>query len=362
MNRRDEGSIYRHPDGKRWITRLQYINSEGKRTSKKRTSKSYDLAKVELKKLRQEIELELSDRKRYSQLDAFYRDKYVHEAKFVDGKKLSGFRQSVDTVKMYMDRALEFFKERGDPFLDEIRYSDLEAYKEHIAGMKTQHDRQRSISDINHHLKRVRRLFKKGIEKGWMTVDPFTMGDPLIIESHEAERTRVLSPAEEAKLLEACEKWRKHLRPIIIFAIETGLRRGEIMTLKWSSIDLGRRQLRVESLNSKTLRSRLVPLSGRACEVLTELWRNSRQSKFDLVFGNSDFKKGFNTACDEADLKDVHFHDLRHTAITRWLERGISPAIAMKASGHSQMKTFMRYVNQNADSIMEFAMKLDRAA
>ena len=64
----------------------------------------------------------------------------------------------------------------------------------------------------------------------------------------------------------------------------------------------------------------------------------------------------------EIDGLEIHFiHDLRHTAITRMLEKGISPPLVMKISGHSQQKTFLRYVNQTESSIYDIAMKLDRA-
>lgn len=359
--RRDEGSLIRHADGKRWIARLRYTKADGSAGEKKRICDSHEKAKAKLKDLRSEIARELSDRKTFRDLDQFFRREYVHSARFVGGKKISGFRQSIDTVENYLDAALEFF---GDRWLDEITFADLREYKKLIASRKTQHGKVRSVSDTNHFLKRLRRLFAVGVEQGWLDKNPFNRGSRLIIESHESERTRILSPDEESKLLEQCgpKSWREHLRPIIIFAIETALRRGEIMTLRWSAVDLARRQLRVESQNSKTLKSRLVPLSARACSVLAELWQNSKRRQAALVFGESDFRKAFAHACSDAKLADVHFHDLRHTAITRWLEKGISPAIAMKASGHSQMRTFLRYVNQSSDSVLEFAMKLDKAA
>ena len=359
MNRRDEGSIFKYKDGKRWVARIQYTNAAGVRTAKQKAVATYDKAKAALKDLRRDIEREFSDRKRFVDLDSFYRREYVHAAKFVGGKKISGFRQSVDTVEKYMDAAKEYF---GDTYLDEITFEDLRRFKQSIADKPTRHGRQRSVSDTNHHLKRLRRLFAVAVEQGWLEKNPFNRGSRLIIEAFETERTRVLTAEEEKKLLAACNRWRKHLAPIVIVAIETGLRRGELMSLRWSSVDLGRRQLRVDSLNSKTLKSRIVPLSSRAIATLAELRRNARGRISDLVFGNSDFKKAFIGACEEAKLSDLHFHDLRHTAITRWLEKGISPALAMKASGHSQMRTFLRYVNQSSDSVMEFAAKLDRAA
>ncbi|MDI1241221.1 MAG: site-specific integrase [bacterium] len=359
--RRDDGSLCKHPDGKRWIARQQYVNAAGKRTAKKKTVVSHEAAKSALEDLRDEIARELSDRRTFRELDSFFRTEFVHEARFVGGKKVSGFRQSIDTVEHYLDAALNFF---GDRWIDEITFADLQRFKKSIEDKPTQHGKVRSVSDTNHFLKRLRRLFAVAIEQGWLEKNPFNRGSNLIIESFETERTRTLSPPEEMKLLDQCgpRSWRSHLRPIIIVAIETALRRGEIMSLRWSSVDLDRRQIRVESQNSKTLKSRLVPLSARAVETLAELRRKSPRWKNKPVFGESDFKKGFNNACIDAKIADVHFHDLRHTAITRWLEKGISPAIAMKASGHSQMKTFLRYVNQSSESVYDFAMRLDRAA
>ena len=167
---------------------------------------------------------------------------------------------------------------------------------------------------------------------------------------------------EEKKLLANCTGQRKHLVPIIVFAIETGLRRGEINSLEWSSVDLGRRMVKVESLNAKTLKSRLVPLSARAADALKQVWQNSTRKQSTRVFGGIDFKRGFNSACNDAGLDDLHFHDLRHTAITRMLEAGISPPLVMKISGHTQQKTFLRYVNQSEASIFDIAMRLDQAA
>jgi integrase len=361
MKKRDEGSIFRHPDGKRWITRLQYVTKEGKRTSKKKTSKTYELAKDALTGLRDEIARELSDRKTFRDLDKFFRDKYVHPAKFVGGQKVSGFRQKLVAVEHYMDAALDYF---GDQPIDEISFSDLQLYKESLESKPVKRkgeDTRRSVSDVNHFLKRLRRIFNVAVEQDWLEKNPFNRGSKLIQVSLEVERTKILTQDEEKRLLEACTGKGKHLRPIIIFAIETALRRGELQKLQWFDVDLNRRQLRVSSENSKTLKSRLVPLSARAIEILNEVKKSSPPGQSALVFNTGDFKRSFATACDKAKIDDLHFHDLRHTAITRWLEKGISPALAMKASGHSQMKTFLRYVNQSSDSVFDFALKLDRA-
>lgn len=373
MSRSLEGSVFRTPDGKRWFARLRYTDAAGAHKEKKRTVRTHAQAVAKITELKREAESDKAVRKTYAQLDRFFREQYVHTAKIVGGKKVSGFRQDLRIVRRYLDSALMVF---GSMYLDEITYEHLRQYRDMLharpdqrfkstvktAGASRRVPRARSVSDVNQNLRRLRRVFNVAIEQGWLAINPFKRGRPLIIESFEVERTRTLSVAEETRLVSACKLFRKHLIPIIIFAIETGLRLGEMKKLRWSDVNLAGRSIRVAGESSKTLRWRLAPMSERTAKVLAEQWQNSRRRQSDLVFGASDFKRAFNSACRAAKLSDVHFHDLRHTAITRWLEKGISVPLAMKAAGHSQMKTFLRYVNQSETSVFEFSQKLDRAA
>jgi integrase len=359
MKRSIEGSIYQSKDKKTWFARLRYTDNNGQRREKKRACATYALAKERLNNLKAEVESEKTDRKTFRQLDEFYRGKYVHKARFVGDRKLSGFRQNLDSVNYYLDAALNFF---GDRFIDEIGFGDLQKFKEEIVNKPTIHNRQRSVSDTNQYLKRLRRVLNVAVEQGWLNVNPFNRGKGLINHSFEVERTRVLSYKEEERLLDQCTGKRKHLKGVIIFAIETGCRKSELLKLRWSSVNLNGRFIRIESQNSKTLRSRMVPISTRLMQVLNELWRNSPRRPGALVFSNGDFKHAFINACEKAKLDDVVFHDLRHTAITRMLEKGINSPIVMKVSGHTQQKTFLRYVNQSESSVFELAQLLDRAA
>ena len=118
--RRDEGSIL--PHGKHWFARLRYTDANGVAKEKKRVCVTHAKAKEMIKTLRSEVASEAADRKTYRELDTFFREQYVHSAKFVGGKEISGFRQDIATVKHYLDRALEFFADRR---LDPITYADL---------------------------------------------------------------------------------------------------------------------------------------------------------------------------------------------------------------------------------------------
>ena len=255
--------------------------------------------------------------------------------------------------------ALQHF---GDRDLESITYSDLQEYKAKIVALPSKHGRQRSMASINHFLKCLRRLFNVAIEQQWLAANPFRKGAPLIRVSLEESRTRILSLAEERRLIKACSGYRAHLRPIVIFAIETGCRKNEILTVKWKDVNIDRRFIKIESQNTKTLKGRFVPISARLADELDQLKQTSLPEPNSKVFHITDFKKAFLGACKAAEVFDIKFHDLRHTAITRMLEKNISPPLVMKISGHSQSRTFMRYVNQSENSITEIAYRLDRAA
>lgn len=375
--RRDEGSILPElRDGRRtgrWYARLRYTGPDGRHREKKRTCRSHAMARAAVGELRREIEAEAAaaalppeHRVTYRELDRFYRDGYVHAARFVGTQKTSGFRQPIATVTLYMDRALAHF---GDRPLREITYADLRAYKllvestPTVDGRGRPTTRPRSVADTNNHLKRIRRMFNVAVEQGWLDVNPFRKGSPLIVPAFETERTRTISPAEESRLIAACgNSHRRHLVPLIVFAVETACRRGEALTLRWRSVDLAARVINIEALNSKTLQRRMVPVSDRLRRVLVELRANKLRPDSLVFEGYGDPKRAFRGACVAAGLADLRFHDLRHTAITRMLMAGIPPPLVMKISGHSQMKTFLRYVNQSEASLAEIADILDRAA
>lgn len=312
MKKSVEGSIYKTPDGKRWYARVQY-SVGGERRQKKRTCLTQSQAKAMIAELKNEVELLLNPTEKewtYRELDAIFRKEYLHEAKIVGGVKISGYRQKLNDIENYLNSGLSFF---GDLKLNTITLKHIIEYKNEIQNRKTRKGNPRSASGINHHLRIVRRLLNVAVEKDMMTRNPFT-GKRGIFISNETERIRILGHDEEIKLLNACEDpHRHHLKHILVVAVETALRSGELKKLKWSDVNFEQKTIRVISKNSKTLRERLVPVSDRAAIALRELRRNN---PFASVV-NVDTKRSFNTAKRIANISDLRFHDLRHTAITR---------------------------------------------
>ena len=160
-------------------------------------------------------------------------------------------------------------------------------------------------------------------------------------------RTRRLKEGEEEALLSACDRGRTPLmRPLIVLAIETAMRRGELLELRWEHVDL---KICVAHLAlTKNGDSRDVPLSRRAVETLREL--SAIGPKSERVFpvtGNS-VRLAFEHLRVRAGMSDLHFHDLRHEAISRLFELGLNIAEVSAISGHREMKMLQRYVHLRA--------------
>lgn len=113
-------------------------------------------------------------------------------------------------------------------------------------------------------------------------------------------------------------RYRSHLRPILICALDTGMRRGEILSLRWSDVDFEERLLTIRAFNTKTMKERQVSLTTRLALELERLWDASPRVRDQLVFGfTNNVKNSFRSVRTEAGLPDIRFHDLRHYAESR---------------------------------------------
>jgi len=161
------------------------------------------------------------------------------------------------------------------------------------------------------------------------------------------ERTRRLYEGEEEKLIKACRSYgNPWLAPMVIIAIETAMRRGEILGLRWENIDLKRHIARL--LETKNGRSRSVPLSPRAVETLKALPRALSGQVFDTT--DNAIKLAFIRVCKKADIQDLRFHDLRHEATSRLAD--LYPMLELsEITGHRTLQMLKRYYQANPDKL-----------
>ena len=143
-------------------------------------------------------------------------------------------------------------------------------------------------------------------------------------------------------------------RPVVLFAIETGMRRGEILSLCWENVHLGKRYAHLPG--TKNGDSRDVPLSALALDLLRDLPRNisSDQVVFPLHF--EALKSAWGRACCRVGISDLRFHDLRHEATSRFFEKGLNVMEVAAITGHKDLRMLQRYTHLRAEDL---ALKLD---
>lgn len=169
-------------------------------------------------------------------------------------------------------------------------------------------------------------------------------------------RKRRLEPGEEEVLLSACaESGSKYLAPLVILAIETGMRLGELASITWRNVDLQKRTVYLADTKNGSARS--VPLSTRAVRVLEEMPLSitgrvfaPKVGSMKIAFRNALHKARDGSACGSF-LVSLRFHDLRHEAVSRLLEMGLNPLEVGMVSGHKTLAMLQRYANLRVASI-----------
>jgi integrase len=165
-------------------------------------------------------------------------------------------------------------------------------------------------------------------------------------------RDRRLEPGEEEQLLSSSGE----LKRLIILALETGMRRGEILNIKKSHIDFTRQTLLIPL--TKTDTPRTIPLSSKAIAVLREQLRGSQKvipiEETPLFSYTARGLSGaFLRLCRKHRLDNLHFHDLRHEATSRFFEKGLNPVEVATITGHKDTRMLMRYTYLRAEDLVK---------
>jgi hypothetical protein len=163
-------------------------------------------------------------------------------------------------------------------------------------------------------------------------------------------RTRKLSDEEKSKLLTALEpRGRQNIwtKPVVVLALETAMRRGELLGLRWEYIDLARQTALLPDTKNGTPRT--VPLSTAAVELLRSLPRNISGDVFPIKYFTLD--AAFKRAVRRAGLEDFHFHDLRHTAITAMAVKLPNLIELSAVTGHKSLAMLKRYYHPDVEML-----------
>ena len=357
MRRRNGSVFYRRGS---WWGRVTFVDPiTGKRRDLQRKART----RAEACDIRDRLLYEIDDTggrsiafelATFAELADWYERTYLIEPQYVDQRRVVGLR-SWKTQRGWLSNLRCHFDQKR---IRAITYQDLRTFKAERLRTLSRRRSQRSIASVHRELTLLRRIFNVAVREGWMLRNPFHAGDPLISVADERQRERILTIDEERRLLECCDAdRRRHLLPIIICALDTGMRSGELFKLRWRDIDFEKKLITIQAFNTKTMRERRVAMTAR---ILRAMMTMARGDGSDLVFGITDtVKKAWGSVRKAAGLEDVRFHDLRHTAATRLVRGGLPLAEVGRILGHTQPQTTYRYVNADESSAHRAATILD---
>jgi len=320
------------------------------------------------------------ERERLSTLRTFLVQRYEPWAQ----AHLKSAKQQLDRIKSdfapWMDRPLAGLT----PFL-------IENWR------REQVKRGKKAVTANRDVQRLRGLVSKAVERKVIESHPFGGVKPLRVDKRG--RVRYLSADEERRLRDALinretslreardrfNVWRErrdykalppragefvdHVRPLTLLALNTGLRRGELLTLAWGDVDFAVKQLTVRGHLAKSGQTRNVPLNAEAMKVLAA-WREVRppSERSDCVFGHRDgepmtrIDNAWDTVKELARLPDFRFHDCRHHFASRLVMAGVPLNTVRDLLGHSSIEMTMKYAYLAPETLAQAVEKISASA
>jgi integrase len=187
------------------------------------------------------------------------------------------------------------------------------------------------------------------------------------------ERDRVLSVEEFRRVYGTAEAW---LKPILLVAYHTGMRKGEIRSLRWDQVDLKHSLVRLKSADTKTDEGRTIPLNQSLTIALKsstrylgcpwvfvnpahlDAWKAS-PGQVDPRYYATSITHAFARACKRAGVKNATFHDLRHTFVTNARRAGVDYFRIMAITGHRTMSVFKRYNTVDEADLRQAMLQMD---
>jgi integrase len=254
------------------------------------------------------------------------------------------------TPKAY-DREEGIVKKHLSPFfnrpLSSIRKLDIQRYVTDRAGEASAYSVQKELTVLKH-------LFSLAVE--WEII-PINPAQDVKAPKAPAGRVRYLQPTELRALLESCPEW---LRPIVALAVCTGMRRGEILGLRWLDVDLAHQRIMLPQ--TKNGEGRIVYLNQMAQTVLLSVERTEEAKQSDKIFTSAtpdQVSVAFGRVCRDLEIADFRFHDLRHTAAS-WLRMsGADIHTVAQLLGHKDLRMAARYQHLSPAFLAEAVGKLD---
>ncbi|MCK4351862.1 site-specific integrase [candidate division WOR-3 bacterium] len=322
--------------GKSWYLDYTYKRKRI-RKSVGRSKKMAELALKDIEvKIAKEEHLGIHDRKKIP----FEKFAEVYLTFSKANKSRTSYERDIISLKV---RLVPYFR---DCYLSEITPQAIEKYKiERLESVKS--------ATVNREIACLKHLFTKAIEWGYMSQNP---AKSVKLLKEPPGRVRYLEVGEIQALLGECSP---QLKPIVVVALNTGMRKSEILNLKWNDVNF--REKVISMTNTKNNERRFVPIND---NVYMELKRLSNNHNGGFVFISrrgepyGKIQKGFQNAIKRARIKDFTFHDLRHTFASHLVMERCNLRTVQQLLGHKSLNMTMRYAHLSRAHLQEAVQKV----
>src|SRR5437868_15428343 len=240
----------------------------------------------------------------------------------------------------------------GNPPIHTLTVEVLDHYRAHRIG------EQVGPATINREMATLKHALSKAVE--WKLLRKTAREELTAIKKYQepSGRLRYLSgPADADRLLSSCED---SLKPIVLTALHTGMRKEEVLSLTWDAVDMTHGFIRLKQTKNGTARA--LPFN----ETLWSLVSGLRTSQdIPWVFHGTegrrynDIRHPFERACEGAGMTDFHFHDLRHTFASWLIMRGVALATVSNLLGHTSPTMTLRYAHLSPKHLTSAVRVLD---
>ncbi|WP_297212717.1 MULTISPECIES: tyrosine-type recombinase/integrase [Thermodesulfovibrio] len=269
-------------------------------------------------------------------------------------KWCNGRQAFYNKMKKYaLNRMPEWFKKLK---LTDIGTKEVELLQNYYM------EKNLSVATCNRYISIVKASFTKAEEWGLITEQQLKAVRKVKPLKGEVSRLRFLSEEEIQNLLSHCDNY---LYPIVFTALNTGMRRGEILNLKWDNVDFRTGFIYLEK--TKNGYRREIPMNESLKALMRQLY-TQRRLDTDYIFINpktgtrlTEFKRSFATALKKAKIRDFRFHDLRHTFASQLIMKGADLKTVQELLGHRTLAMTLRYSHLSQSHKKEAVKLLDKA-
>lgn len=256
------------------------------------------------------------------------------------------------------ERHLDWWNERlGRLRLSNLRPETINDHLQALAAEPLPDGKTRAASTVRHYRIAITHLLTITRKWGWIAKPQTDRIDSVKVDN---ERIRYLDDEELPRLLESV-KSHPDLNLLVLLALGTGARAGELLTLTWPQVDLKKRQILLTKTKNGDMRTLPVPeqcvslLAGRVRRLDSSLVFPSRKDPHKPIV----LRRAWLKALSDADIHGFHFHDLRHSAASYLVQQGVSLIAVAALLGHRTLQMTKRYSHLAPEHLAELGSKLD---